>query len=139
MSGAGAWALGSRPTFGGNLAWDAGNFNPANYLPLAGGTMTGGLTLQRTSVDYNAVVLNNVSGVQLQIDANANTEGNIRTTTNHPLTFMTNNTLRMTIAAGGDISMSGALTIGGGRKVSKVTLANTAPGTLQDGELYLQY
>ncbi|WP_059602775.1 hypothetical protein [Burkholderia pseudomultivorans] len=31
----------ARPTFGGNLAWDAGNFNPANYLPLAGGVVSG--------------------------------------------------------------------------------------------------
>lgn len=109
MSGSGAWAFGSRPTFNGNAAWDAGNFNPANYLPLSGGTMTGGLTLQRTAADYNAIVLNNTSGVQLQMDANANIEGNIRTTTNHPLTFMTNNTLRLTLAAAGGATFTGSV------------------------------
>lgn len=36
----------ARPTFGGNLAWDAGNFTPSNYLPLTGGTMTGNLKLR---------------------------------------------------------------------------------------------
>ena len=34
-----------RATFGGNLAWDAGNFNPANYLPLTGGTIAGTLAM----------------------------------------------------------------------------------------------
>lgn len=37
----GAMALAARPSFNGNLAWDAGNLTPANYLPLAGGTVTG--------------------------------------------------------------------------------------------------
>jgi hypothetical protein len=33
-----------RPTFGGNLAWDAGNFNPANYAALSGSTFSGLVT-----------------------------------------------------------------------------------------------
>lgn len=32
-----------------------------------------------------------------------------------------------------------SITLGGGKKVSKVTLSTSAPGTLADGELYLQY
>lgn len=44
MSGAGAWAFSSRPTFNGNLAWDAGNFNPANYALLSGATFSGLIT-----------------------------------------------------------------------------------------------
>jgi hypothetical protein len=44
----GATALYARPTFNGNLAWDAGNFNPANYLPLAGGALTGTVTNSAT-------------------------------------------------------------------------------------------
>ena len=31
------------------------------------------------------------------------------------------------------------LTLGGGRLLTKITLANAAPGTLANGELYLQY
>jgi hypothetical protein len=38
----------ARPTFAGNLAWDAGNFNPATYLPLTGGALTGTLTNSAT-------------------------------------------------------------------------------------------
>ncbi|RKU01822.1 phage tail protein [Burkholderia sp. Nafp2/4-1b] len=30
-----------RPSFDGHLAWDAGNFDPAEYLPLAGGVLRG--------------------------------------------------------------------------------------------------
>lgn len=38
-------------TLGGvsNTIWHAGNFNPANYLPLSGGTLTGNLMLKSTS------------------------------------------------------------------------------------------
>lgn len=32
-----------------------------------------------------------------------------------------------------------SLTLGGGKLLTKITLANTAPGTLANGELYLQY
>lgn len=49
----GAAALSQRPTFGGNLAWDAGNFNPASYLPLSGGTLTNLLTLASQGVKFN--------------------------------------------------------------------------------------
>jgi hypothetical protein len=44
----GATAFYARPTFAGNLAWDAGNFNPASYLPLTGGALTGALTNSAT-------------------------------------------------------------------------------------------
>lgn len=33
----------------GSQVWHAGNFNPANYLPLGGGTMTGNYTIYNTS------------------------------------------------------------------------------------------
>lgn len=36
----GSIAMGLRPTFAGSLAWDAGNFNPANYLTTATATST---------------------------------------------------------------------------------------------------
>jgi hypothetical protein len=45
-SGGGASiALGVRPTFAGNLAWDSGNLNPANFFPTSGGTINGTLTV----------------------------------------------------------------------------------------------
>lgn len=34
----------------GSQAWHTGNFNPANYLPLGGGTMTGNLTVSNTAM-----------------------------------------------------------------------------------------
>jgi hypothetical protein len=42
-------ALNQRPTFAGNTPWDSGNLTPANYLPLAGGTLTGKLTVTYAS------------------------------------------------------------------------------------------
>lgn len=44
MTGAGAWSFASRPTFNSNLAWDAGNFNPANYALLSGAIFSGLIT-----------------------------------------------------------------------------------------------
>jgi hypothetical protein len=39
----------NRPTFGGNTAWDAGNFNPANYAALAtANAFTGSMTVGGT-------------------------------------------------------------------------------------------
>lgn len=46
---------------------------------------------------------------------------------------------KMTLDKTGNFGIAGAITIGGGRKISKVTLSSAAPGTLADGELYLQY
>lgn len=50
-----------------------------------------------------------------------------------------NGTTRMTLDRLGVLSMSGGVTPGGGRLLSRVTLANTAPGALANGELYLRY
>jgi len=50
-----------------------------------------------------------------------------------------NGTTRMTLDRLGVLSISGGVTPGGGRLLSKVTLANVAPGALANGELYLRY
>jgi hypothetical protein len=39
----------------------------------------------------------------------------------------------------GDLAVAGGLTPGGGKKLSKITLSSSAPGTLADGELYLRF
>lgn len=46
---------------------------------------------------------------------------------------------KMTLDQNGNFGIAGAITIGGGRKISKVTLSSAAPGTLADGELYLRF
>ncbi|MGN6314632.1 MAG: tail fiber domain-containing protein [Rhodanobacteraceae bacterium] len=88
------------------------------------------LNIIRTASDYNAISLINTSGVQLQLDANGNSEGNLRTTTNHQLSFMTNNTLALTldisqnatfaknVTVNGTGTFSGAVTATGGFQVS---------------------
>src|SRR5574340_1120283 len=54
MTDAGAWSFAQRPTFNGATPWDSANFTPSNYLPLAGGTMTGSLTLSSNPLLLNA-------------------------------------------------------------------------------------
>lgn len=39
----------------------------------------------------------------------------------------------------GAMTVEGPLTIGGGKKITKLTVSTSAPGTLTDGELYLQF
>ena len=68
-------------------------------------TATGDIGLEGTASDYTVVSLNNTSGVQVHLNANGNTEGNLRTTTNHPLTLSTNNTERMRISASGNVGI----------------------------------
>jgi hypothetical protein len=79
----GATALYARPTFAGNLAWDAGNFNPASYLPLTGGTMSGQLQLSGAAgsnvrqIRYEtAGVLRWVEGVDIEAEGGSNTGSN---------------------------------------------------------------
>lgn len=48
-------------------------------------------------------------------------------------------TLRMTLSSAGDLTVTGGITVGGGKKISKVTLSSASPGVLADGELYLKY
>jgi hypothetical protein len=72
----------------------------------AGATSFGNnIAITRTASDYNAVTLDNTSGVQVQLSANANSEGNLRTVTNHPLSFTTNNTERMRIDSSGNVGI----------------------------------
>ncbi len=63
--------MASRPSFNGNLAWDAGNFNPANYQPAgsyqaalgytavnkAGDTMSGALTVPSITANTGLITL----------------------------------------------------------------------------------
>jgi hypothetical protein len=58
-----------RPLFNGNLAWDAGNFTPANYAPIASPALTGTPTAPTgtpgdasTQIATDAFVANAVSG-----------------------------------------------------------------------------
>jgi hypothetical protein len=62
-----------RPTFNGNTAWDAGNFNPALYAALSGATFSGAVSLSYASP---ALTLNApVSGQQRSININTNGSG----------------------------------------------------------------
>ena len=80
----------------------------------------GSIAINRTATDYNAVHLENTSGVLVQLNANANSEGNLRTVTNHPLSFSTNNTQRMTIDSAGALILAGSTA----QKASGTTWSN---------------
>jgi hypothetical protein len=62
-----------RPTFNGNTAWDAGNFNPTLYAALASATFTGAVSLSYASP---ALTLNSAAaGQQRSININTNGSG----------------------------------------------------------------
>lgn len=69
------------------------------------GVNAGSLSLNGSASSYTVATLNNTSGVQVQLNANGNTEGNVRTVTNHPLSLSTNNTERMRITAAGNVGI----------------------------------
>jgi hypothetical protein len=64
-----------------------------------------GISTTRTAADFNSLDLINTSGVQVSVNANGNSEGNLRTVTNHPLTLSTNNAERMRIATNGNVGI----------------------------------
>ncbi len=78
------------------------------------------ITTTGTASDYRAIQITNASGVQVQLAANANTSGDLRTTTNHPFTFLTNNTEHMRIEASGNVG------IGTESALQRLTAVNTA-------------
>lgn len=51
-NGGGFWSFEHRPQFNGNLAWDAGNFNPTSYAALAGATFSGLVDQSATGARY---------------------------------------------------------------------------------------
>jgi hypothetical protein len=67
----------------------------------------GNVSITRASADYNVIALVNTSGVEVQLNANGNTEGNLRTVTNHPLSFTTNNIERLRIDSSGGVTIAG--------------------------------
>jgi hypothetical protein len=78
-----------------------GTSNPTERLLVSGGN----IGIQRTASDYSVLSITNTSGVQVHLNANGNSEGNLRTVSNHPLSFSTNNTERARITSAGDLGI----------------------------------
>ena len=55
-------AFAVRPTFNGNLAWDAGNLTPGNYMPLSGGTFSGAVSFTGTTTFSNTNTFTGATG-----------------------------------------------------------------------------
>jgi hypothetical protein len=83
------------------------------------------ITTTGTASDYRAIQITNTSGVQVQLAANANTSGDLRTTTNHPFTFLTDNTERMRIEASGNVVIGSAADAGNTLRYLDVANTNT--------------
>ena len=95
------------------------------------GIAGGSVSITRASADYNVIALVNTSGVEVQLNANGNTEGNLRTVTNHPLSFTTNNIERLRIDSSGNVSIGTAtslskLHVHGDLTMSNATVSTTA-------------
>jgi len=69
--------------------------------------VAGNIRQTRGAADYNVLAIANTSGVEVQLNANGNSEGNLRTITNHPLSFSTNNLARLIIGNTGVIDTNG--------------------------------
>lgn len=94
--------------------WHDGNFNPVNYLPKAGGTMSGNIS----SFVTGGTVLNiydiDSRGTTLQSPGSGNGfVGKVGTTTNHDFQIITGNIARYTIDVSGNNTWSGSGTFGG--------------------------
>lgn len=108
------------------LTIDTGGGIAANNLSLAN---NGVITVARTSADYNAANWNNSGGVQFQIAANGNSEADIRTITNHPMVFWTNNAERMRIDTSGNVLLTGTGGLGYGTGAGGTVTQATSKST----------
>jgi len=93
------------------------------------GIAGGAVYITRASADYNVIALANTSGVEVQLNANGNAEGNLRTVTNHPLSFTTNNIERLRIDSSGNCSIGTATALSTLHVHGNVTLSNTTTAT----------
>lgn len=66
------------------------------------------VSINGVSPDYRALTIENTSGVKTQISANGNYAGEVRTVTDHPILFLTNNTEKLRIGTSGQIGIGGA-------------------------------
>ena len=80
-------------------------WNSSGVLTSSGTISSPGLFVGGSSSSYSVLDINNTGGAQVQLNANGNSEGNLRTSTNHPLTLSTNNTERMRITASGNVGI----------------------------------
>ncbi len=129
-------------TQNGQQVWHSGNLTPGDYMPKAGGTFTGGVTfdagavIRKSSGPYLVDIFNqsvstaDYAAVRFQQGGGAGAPTGLLTTggstaptyggyfalatqSNHPIAFATNDTVRMTVAAGGTVNIIGSLTRGG--------------------------
>lgn len=93
--------------------------------------LTGGFRKYDSSASaYNVLVVENNGGAQVQMGVNS-TQGELRTATNSPLVFLTNNAERLRFESGGTVSVAGATMpwTGGGNIVMPDSSALSFSGT----------
>lgn len=112
--------------------WVAGN-NPAAFLPLTGGTLTGGLNINMATATGAILRLHNsttgttaTDGLEVSV-SNAGL-GYLWNYENAALSFGTNNVERMNIAADGLVTVSGQLNITPASGSSQIVLTKPSSG-----------
>lgn len=141
--------LSGKPTLGSAAAQNTSAFATAAQgaaadaaLPSSGGTITGVTRVTGQSLFY----IRGGTDARITLEDNAGTRRGAISCSPTAGTLAINqfatdgSTLYSSVTlSSGQVDVAGALVVGGGKKISKVTLSNAAPGTLADGELYLQY
>jgi hypothetical protein len=111
-----------RPVFNGATPWDSANFNPAGYLPLAGGQLTG--TLNGTSINLSGSLL--AAGATLNNGSNGSSSTSNFTVTDGNASNAVNLYPNLPGAAYNSIVQSGDAAVIGGASAGAGNLDLTA-------------
>lgn len=142
LAWSGATITGTRSTGNLTITVTAANITSSlGYTPAnrAGDTFTGAVTVQGQMTTTDQFYASGSNAALRFQDRGALADWTWFSTSNIARLFHSGAGDRITVDTSGNVVASGGITVGGGKKIAKVTLSTSAPGALADGELYLRY